>query len=80
MFDHLFTAPTPAFPIPLQQVFANTAADTSMAFALTTPDQSPGAAMSGTARPLVLDRFATLAEAMRGAIALADQMDSMRHR
>jgi len=51
-----------------------------MAFALSTPDQSPGAAMSGTARPLVLDRFATLAEAMRGAIALADQMDSMRHR
>jgi len=33
MFDLSFPAPTPAFPIPLQQVFANTAADTSMAFA-----------------------------------------------
>ena len=30
--------------------------------------------MSGTARPIVLDRFATLAEAMRGANARADQM------
>jgi hypothetical protein len=55
-------------------MFANTVADTSLAFALTTPDHSPGAAMSGTARPLVLDRFATLAEAMRGAIVHADQM------
>jgi hypothetical protein len=76
MFDHLFPEPTPAFPIPLQlqQVFANTASDARLAFALTTPDPSPGPALSGTARPFVLDRFATLAEAMRGAIALADQM------
>lgn len=74
MFDHSFSALTPAFPIPLSPVFANTAADISLAFALTTPDRSPGAAMSGTARPLVLDRFATLAEAMWGAIALTDQM------
>jgi len=74
MFDHSFPALTPAFPVPLQSVFANTAADTSLAFALTTPDHSPGAAMSGTARPLVIDRFASIAEAMRGAIAFADQM------
>ncbi len=74
MLDHSFPAPTPAFPIPLQPAFANAAADTRLAFALTTPDHSPGAAMSGTARPLVLDHFATLAEAMRGAIARADQM------
>ena len=74
MFDHSFPAPMPVFPIPVQPAFANAAADTSLAFALTTPDRSLGAAMSGTARPLVLDRFATLAEAMRGAIALADQM------
>ena len=74
MFDHSFPASTPAFPIPQPPVLGNTAADTSLAFALTTPDRSPGAAMSGTARPLVLDHFATLAEAMLGAIALADQM------
>ncbi len=74
MFDHSFPASTPAFPMPLPPVFGNSVADTSLAFALTTPDRSPGAAMSGTARPLVLDRFASVAEAMRGAIALADQM------
>ena len=74
MFDHSFPASTPVFPIPPQPAFANAAVDTSLAFALTTPDHSLGAAISGTARPLVLDRFATLAEAMRGAIANADQM------
>ena len=74
MFDPSFPAPIAAFPIPLQPAFANAAADTSLAFALTTPDRSLGAAMSGTARHLVLDRFATLAGAMRWAIALADQM------
>ena len=74
MFDHSFPPPTPVFPIPVQPMSGNTVGDTSLAFALTTPDHSPGAAMSGTARPIVLDRFATLAEAMRGAIARADQM------
>ena len=74
MLDHSFPASTPVFPIPPQPAFANAAADTSLAFVLTTPDHRPGAAMSGTARPQVLDRFATLAEAMRGAIARADQM------
>lgn len=73
MFDQSFPALTPALPIPLPPVFAHAAADTSLAFALTTPDQSPGAAMSGTARPRVLDRFASLAEAMRGAIVFAEQ-------
>ena len=84
MFDHSFPASTPAFPIPQPPVLGNTAADTSLAFALTTPDRSPGAAMSGTARPLVLDRFASVAEvesilgwnldlAMRGAIVFVDQ-------
>ena len=74
MFDPSFPAPIAAFPTQLAPMFANTVADTSLAFALTTPDHSPGAAMSGTARPLVFDRFATLTEAMRGAIARADQM------
>ena len=73
MLDHSFPALTPAFPIPLPPVFANTAADASLAFALTTSDLSPAAAMSGTARPLVLDRFATLAEAMQRSIVFAEQ-------
>ena len=75
MLDHSFPALTAAPPILLPPMFANTAADTSLAFVLTTPDRSPWAAMSGTARPLVLDRFATLAEAMLGAITLVEQMD-----
>ncbi len=74
MFDHSFPTPTAALPALVPPMFANTAADASLAFALTMPDHSPGAAMSGTARPLVLDRFVSLAEAMRGAIALAGQM------
>ena len=74
MFDHSFPALTAVPPTLLPPMFANTAAETSLAFALTTPDRSPGAAMSGTERPLVLDHFATLAEAMRGAIAIADQI------
>ena len=75
MLDHSFLALTPALPVPMPPLmFADTAPNTVQAFALTTPDHGPGAAMSGTARPLVLDRFATLAEAMRGAIAIADQI------
>ena len=73
MFDLPFPALTPAFPALRPLMFANTAADPHLAFALTTRDCSPAAAMSGTARPLVLDYFATLADAMRGAIAHADQ-------
>ena len=73
MFNHSFPVLTAALPTLLPPIFANTSADTSLAFALTTPDQSPGAAMSGTARPRVLDRFASLAEAMRGAIGFAEQ-------
>ena len=74
MFDHSFPAPTPVFPAPLSPVFVHTAAETSLAFALTTPDHSPGVAMSGTARPLVLDRFASLVAAMWGAIVIAAQL------
>ena len=75
MFDHSFPAPTPGFPIPLPPVmFAAAAPNAGQTFALTMPDRSPGAAMSGTARPLVLDRFATLSDAMRGAIVFADQL------
>ena len=65
MFDLSFPAPTDTLPAILSPMFANAAADASLCFALTTPDQSPASAMSGAARPRVLDRFATLADAMR---------------
>ena len=75
MLDHSFLALTPALLAPLPPLmFADTAPNTGQAFALTTPDHGPEAAMSGTARPLGLDHFATLAEAMLGAIVFADQL------
>ena len=43
-------------------------------FALTLSRRSPADLMSGRAAPLVLARFATLAEAMQGAIDLAEDM------
>ena len=74
MFDHSFSVSTLAVPIFRLPVFAHTDVDTSLAFALTTPDQSPGAATSGAARPLVLERFASLSDAMQRAIVFADQL------
>ncbi len=48
------------------------AADPNLPFALTVPNTSPAAQMSGLAVPMVLARFATLAEAMQGAIDHAE--------
>ena len=75
MFDPSFPAPIAAFPTQLPPMFANTVADTSLAFALTTPDHSPGAAMSGEARPRIIGHFTALAEAMRGAIKMAEELE-----
>ena len=47
-------------------------ADFKHPFALTLSRRSPANLMSGRAAPLVLARFATLAEAMRGAIDCAE--------
>jgi len=74
MFDLPFPALPMALPAALPPMFANAATDASLSFALTSPDRSPWAAMSGAARPRVLDRFATLADAMRAAIAFAEQI------
>jgi hypothetical protein len=49
-------------------------ADFNHPFALTLSRRSPADLMSGRAVPLVLARFATLAEAMQGAIDHADGM------
>jgi hypothetical protein len=49
-------------------------ADPSHPFALTLSRRAPADLMSGRAAPLVLSRFATLAEAMHGAIDHAEDM------
>ncbi|MBU4530805.1 DNA repair protein RadC [Hoeflea sp.] len=48
------------------------ASDPSLPFALTRMHRTPAALMSGTAAPVVVERFATLADAMQGAFELAE--------
>ena len=74
MFDlsppiYLTTGPTHVVP-----GFPAGDADFNHPFALTLSRRSPADLMSGRATPLVLARFATLAEAMQGAIDHADGM------
>ena len=54
--------------------FPSGEADPSHPFALTLSRRAPADLMSGCAAPLVLSRFATLAEAMQGAIDHAEGM------
>jgi len=51
----------------------NAASDPSLPFALTQSRHTAATLMSGERTPAVLDRFATLAEAMRGAIDHAEE-------
>ena len=74
MFDLSFPVQPIALPAAFASVFANADPDPSPPFALTMPVHNPAAAMSGEARSVVLDRFATLADAMRGAISHAEQI------
>jgi len=73
MFDLSLAVLPTARPAAFPPVFTNVAPDPSLPFALTMPAQNVAAAMASEARPVVLDRFATLAEAMHGAIAYAEQ-------
>ena len=52
------------------------ASDPSLPFALTRMHRTPAALMSGTAAPVVVERFATLADAMQGAYELAEDNGS----
>ena len=54
---------------------AHSTSDPSLLFSLTLPDRNPVAAMSGEARPRIIGHFTTLAEAMRGAIAMAEDLE-----
>ena len=63
-------SPRPMGPVPNCPTVAP---DPNMPFALTRMRQTPAALMSGTAAPVVVDRFATLADAMQGAFELAEE-------
>ncbi len=63
--------PRPSGPAPHSP---NGAADPNRPFAMTVPNPLPAAQMSGRAAPMVLARFATLTEAMQGAIDHAEGM------
>ena len=74
----MFDLPLPVSPTTRQTGFTpsfpSAVADHGLPFALTMAARAPTAMMSGQARDQVLDRFATLAEAMQGAIDYAKQL------
>ncbi len=49
--------------------------DPTLPFSLTLPDRNPAAAKSVEARPRIIGHFTTLAEAMRGAIKMAEELE-----
>lgn len=74
----MFDLPLPIHPTTgprgFSPVFAVGDADPNHPFALTLSRRTPADLMSGRAAPLVLARFATLADAMQGAIDHAEGM------
>lgn len=74
MFDLPFPIPPATQKTGLPPSFPTAVADHSLPFALTMTARAPAAEMSGQAGFRVLDRFSTLAEAMRGAIDYAEQL------
>ena len=63
-FQPLISTRQPGFP----PGFPADVADSSLPFTLTAVCRAPAALMSGQARPQIFERFASLAEAMQGAI------------
>lgn len=59
---------------------ATVAPDPSLPFALTRMHRTPAALMSGTAAPVVVERFATLADAMQGPLNLPRTTAPMQRR
>lgn len=74
MFDLPFPALSAPFPAGFAPDTPHGTLDPTLPFALTLPDRNPAAAMSGEARPRIVGRFATLAEAMRDAIVMAEEL------
>ena len=76
MFDLPFSIPLKTQKTGLPSSFRIAVADHSLPFALKMAVQVPAAMMSGQPAHIVLERFATLAEAMLGAINYADDLKS----
>jgi hypothetical protein len=75
MFDLSFPALSAPFPAGFAPVTPHDTIDPTLPFALTLADRHPAAAMSGEARPTIVGHFTTLAEAMRGAIKMAKELE-----
>ena len=75
MFDLPLPALSAPFPAGFVPDIAHSNYDPALPFSLTLPDCNPAAAMSGEARPRIIGHFTALAEAMRGAIKMADEME-----
>lgn len=75
MFDLPLPALSAPFPAGFVPDIAHSTSDPSLPFSLTLPDRNPAAAMSGEARPRIIGHFTTLAEAMRGAIKMAEELE-----
>ncbi len=75
MFDLPLPALSAPFPAGFVPDIAHSTSDPSLPFSLTLPDRYPAATMSGEARPKIVGHFTTLAEAMSGAIAMAEELE-----
>jgi hypothetical protein len=75
MLDLPFLALSAPFPAGFVPANLHSTFDPALPFVLTLSDRNPPAAMSGEARPRIVGHFATLAEAMRGAIVMAEQLE-----
>lgn len=75
MLDHVTLASPMMPPSGLPVAFLPASFSPDHPFALTLPNANPAAALSGMAQPVVLARFASLADAMQGAITAAVHMD-----
>ena len=74
MFDLPFPALSAPFPTGTVPANLHGTADPTLPFILTLLDRNAAAAMSGEAHPRIIGHFATLAEAMRGAIVMAEEL------
>jgi hypothetical protein len=74
MFDLPFPALSAPFPAGFAPDTPHGTLDPTLPFALTLADRNPAAAMSGEARPRTIGHFTTLAEAMQGAIVMAEEL------
>ncbi|MDZ4393549.1 DNA repair protein RadC [Cypionkella sp.] len=75
MFDLPIPALSTSFPADVIPAIAYSTFDPALRFSLTLPYRNPAAAMSGEASPRIVGHFATLTEAMRGAIKMAEELE-----